>query len=90
MSGKDYFKPNDWNAICDQCGAKYKASEILLQWDGARVCRQCIDPRHPQELQLPIPPPTIPSWVRPRVLSFETYTTERVIDGFVMDSQSMG
>lgn len=85
-----YFKPGDWNAICDQCGAKYKASELLLQWDGFRVCSTCLDPRHPQELQLPQPIPSVPDWVRADTAIFEQSASDRVMDGSSMDSQSMG
>ncbi len=85
-----YYKHGDWNAICDQCGCKYKATELVLQWDNARVCRDCLDPRHPQDFVRPMPDPTAPPWTRPDIVSFEEYTSSRVIDGALMDSQSMG
>jgi hypothetical protein len=37
------------NAICDVCGLKYKADELLKRWDGAMVCKWDWEPRHPQE-----------------------------------------
>lgn len=86
----DFFKPGDWNAICDTCGRKYKASDLQLQWDNARVCQTCWDPRHPQELLGPLPVPTSPPWTRPDIDPEMDFTTERVMDGAVMDSQSMG
>lgn len=87
---RSYFKPGDWNAICDQCGAKFKASELLLQWDNARVCRSCWDYRNPQELQLPQPIPSTPAWIRADVAIFEEISTTRVVDGALLNSQSMG
>lgn len=46
----DYFKPGDWNAICDRCGFKYKFSQLRKTWDGLYVCREkCWEPRHPQD-----------------------------------------
>lgn len=42
----------DWNAICDVCGFKYKASELKEQWDGDKllmVCQDDWEPRHPMD-----------------------------------------
>lgn len=90
MGGKNYFKNGDWNALCDICGQRFKASEIRLQWDNARVCWKCWSPRHPQELQLPQPVPATPSWTRPLVLNFEEISTVRVIDASMLDQITMG
>ena len=46
---KTYYKKGDWNAICDICGNKFKASKLKKQWDGLMVCPQDFSPRHPQE-----------------------------------------
>ena len=46
---KTYYKKGDWNAICDICGFKFKASKLKKQWDGLMVCPQDFSPRHPQE-----------------------------------------
>ncbi len=94
MGRADYFAPGDWNAICDQCGAKYKASEMLLQWDGFRVCRTCYDPRHPQDFVRPIPDPVPPPWIRMRPPVTNTPVSPAVsvrpLDGGPLDSVSMG
>lgn len=90
MSGSGYFKNGDWNALCDVCGFQYKASELRLQWDNARVCWKCWSPRNPQELTFPIPPPQIPLWTRPRALLFTEYSTDRVMDAAMMDELTMG
>jgi len=61
----EYWARGEWNAQCDQCGELFKSSKLLLQWDFLRVCRRCLDPRHPQELlKAPRPEAPIP-WSRP-------------------------
>ena len=49
MGRADYYKRGDWNAICDRCGAKYKASQLKMEWDNLWVCRECWEVRHPQD-----------------------------------------
>lgn len=49
MGKSDYFAAGQWNVVCDQCGKKFKSSQIRRQWDGLYVCRKCHDPRHPQD-----------------------------------------
>lgn len=49
MGRADYWKPNDYNAICDVCGFKYKASELRKRWDGVMTCPDDWEPRHPQD-----------------------------------------
>jgi hypothetical protein len=46
---KDFFKMGDWNCICDECGFKFKASELRKRWDGMMVCKQDWEPRHPAD-----------------------------------------
>ena len=41
--------PGSYSAICDVCGLKYKASELMKRWDGAMVCKWDYETRHPQE-----------------------------------------
>ena len=37
--GKAAFgESNTYNAICDQCGWKYKAKDLKRQWDGLMTC----------------------------------------------------
>ena len=47
--GNSYYKPGDWNAICDICGFEYKASELRKQWDGIMACPKDWTPRQPQD-----------------------------------------
>jgi len=50
MGRADYLKIGSHNVICDRCGRKYKAEEIVKEWTGLMVCkRKCYEPRHPQE-----------------------------------------
>jgi hypothetical protein len=60
-----WLKLGDWNAICDVCGLKYKASELKERWDGLRVCADDWEPRHPQELIRPVPDQQPLPWTRP-------------------------
>lgn len=54
-----------WNAICDRCGFKYKAFQLRKEWTGLMVCKECWEPRHPQELlRIPKDDQKVP-WTRP-------------------------
>ena len=55
----------DYNAICDVCGFKFKASQLKKRWDGAMVCERDWETRHPQELIRPIPDQIKLPWTRP-------------------------
>lgn len=49
---------DDWaspNAICDRTGFKVKMSDTVKQWDGARVRRQSVDRRNPQDFVRGVP-----------------------------------
>ena len=39
----------EWNAICDQCGRRFKASDLRENWRGLRVCPEDWEPRHPAD-----------------------------------------
>lgn len=61
---RNYLKWGDWNAICDVCGFKHKASEMTERWDGLMVGKECWEPRHPQDfLRVRLDDPSVP-WVR--------------------------
>jgi hypothetical protein len=45
---KNWLKLGDYNAICDSCGRKFKASTMSKRWDGLFVCKEDLEPRHPQ------------------------------------------
>lgn len=39
----------DYNAICDGCGRKMKASMLRKRWDGFMMCAADWEPRHPSD-----------------------------------------
>jgi|TARA_R110000751_G_scaffold64547_3_gene132576 NAD-dependent SIR2 family protein deacetylase len=43
-------------AICDRCGWQYPYLSMKTEWDHARVCPECYEPKHPQldPIQVPI------------------------------------
>jgi hypothetical protein len=61
----DYYKPGDWNAICETCGFQYKASELKKTWDGKMVCSKDWEPRHPQEFVRGVVDKQSVPWTRP-------------------------
>ena len=54
----------DWDAICDSCGRKFKASKLKQRWDGLMVCQQDWEPRQPQDFVRGVPDPQLVPWVR--------------------------
>ena len=61
----DYLKRGDWNAICDVCGFKYKASELTRRWDNLYVCKEDFELRHPQDFLRAVPDDQSVRWTRP-------------------------
>lgn len=54
-----------WNARCDRCGWKFKNYELHKTWDNLFVCRECWEPRHPQDFVRGVKDdPSVP-WSRP-------------------------
>ena len=51
----DYYKPGDWNAVCSMCGAKRKASQLVLNWQGQYRCPEHNEPRQPQDFVRAVP-----------------------------------
>lgn len=60
-----WWKSGDWNAICDVCGFKFKASELKERWDGLKVCDMDWEQRHPQDMIRAIPDEQPLPWTRP-------------------------
>lgn len=59
----------DYNAVCDICGFKHKASDLRESGDlgkrGLKVCSKCYDPLHMQDiLRGRADNPSVP-WARP-------------------------
>jgi len=53
-----------YNALCDVCGFKYKASDLKKRWDGLMVCEDDWEKRHESDFfRAPKESPDIP-WAR--------------------------
>lgn len=62
---RNFLDVGNWNALCDSCGRKFKASQLRRRWDGLMVCEEDYELRHPQDFlrvqkeQISVP------WARP-------------------------
>lgn len=65
MGHADKLVLGDWNAICDVCGFKYKASQLKKRWDGFMVCPEDWEVRHPQDFVRSKPDDQSVPWTRP-------------------------
>lgn len=45
---RDLYRSGGYYAICDECGFRFRANEMRLRWDGAFVCREDFEVKHPQ------------------------------------------
>ena len=63
---QNWLSSGNWNALCDSCGRKFKASSLRKRWDGLMVCNEDYEVRHPQDFlrvqqeQISVP------WARPK------------------------
>lgn len=62
---KTEWKIGDYNAICDGCGFKFKASQLKQRWDGMMMCEDDWEVRHPLDFVRPTPAPSKLPWTRP-------------------------
>ena len=65
MGKADYLALGDWNARCSMCGAKFKASQLVRNWQGMYRCKKCNEPRHPQDYVKAVPDIQTPPWTQP-------------------------
>lgn len=49
MGQADFLRLGDWNAVCYECGRKFKASVMMRHWQGYYVCPAHWEPRQPQD-----------------------------------------
>ena len=42
--------PGTWAVICDVCGFRFPSNLLKKRWDGAMVCHEDFETRHPQTL----------------------------------------
>ena len=54
MARKPYIGPGEHKVMCDICGLVRYASQTVFNWKGERVCKECWEPRHPQEMPFKI------------------------------------
>jgi hypothetical protein len=43
---RNHLQLGNWNALCDSCGRKFKASQLQRRWDGLMVCAEDYEVRH--------------------------------------------
>lgn len=60
----DYYKHGDWNALCDICGHKRKASMMRLAYDNTYRCEMCYEDRHPQDFVKGVRDDQTTEWTR--------------------------
>ena len=65
MSYRSTYIKGDWDAICDICGIKYKASQLRKRWDGFMVCSFDYEPRQPQDFVRGVADFQAPPYTRP-------------------------
>ena len=65
MGDADHYKHGDYNAICDKCGFKYKASQLRKTWDNLMVCKKDWEPRQPQDFVKGVKDKQTVPWARP-------------------------
>ena len=85
-----WYDAGDWNAICDVCGFKFKASQLKHRWDGLMVCEDDWEQRHPQELIRPLPDAPALPWTRPDHAAGDADLESYVQDGFCTASGRQG
>jgi hypothetical protein len=55
----------EYNALCDVCGFKKKASELRKRWDGFMVCKEDFEHRHPMDFYTTRNDAHLLPWTRP-------------------------
>ena len=46
---RNWLKLGSWNVLCDVCGQKFKADQVMKRWDGLITCKDDWEMRHPQD-----------------------------------------
>lgn len=85
------FISGDWNAICDVCGFKFKASQLRERWDGLMVCEKDWETRHPQDLIRPLPDEQKLPWTRPEPAdTYISVTYNSLVDSCTLEQMNGG
>ena len=61
----DFLQLGDWNAVCFECGRKFKASDLKRHWKGYYVCPSHWEPRQPQDFVRGVQDTQTPPWTQP-------------------------
>lgn len=61
----DYLDLGSWNAICFECGRKFKASTMRKHWQGYWVCHAHWEPRQAQDFVRNVPDVITAPWAQP-------------------------
>ena len=61
----DYLALGDHNAVCYECGHKFKASTMRKHWQGYWVCPEHWEARHTQDFVKGVPDNQTPPWTQP-------------------------
>lgn len=69
MSGADHYAFGDYNAVCYDCGRKFKASMLRKNWQGFWECPVHWTPRQPQDFVRSIPDTQTAPWAQPQVFA---------------------
>lgn len=75
----DYLALGDYNAVCYQCGRKFKASTLKRHWQGYYVCPEHWEPRQPQDFARAVPENITPPWTQP--MPADDFTSNNYYDG---------
>ena len=63
---KTWAEKGNYNAICEVCGFKYKASKLKKRWDGLMVCKEDWEVRHPSDYyKFPTGTESVVPWTSP-------------------------
>jgi len=66
VKGKaDYLELGDYNAVCFECGRKFKASQLKRHWQGYWVCPEHWEARQPQDFVRGVQDIQTPPWTQP-------------------------
>ena len=95
MGHADHLVLGDHNAICHECGRKFKASQLRRHWKGYYVCARHWEPRQPQDFVRAVADVQTPAWVQPQVAdvflsSARVNASPQVVDGAPLNTLLIG
>lgn len=62
---RNHLQLGNWNALCDRCGRKFKASDLQRTWEGLMVCKEDFELRHPLDFLRVQKEKITVDWARP-------------------------